>query len=151
MWSQLVGSLHKVVLEVRMVEPVLWRHVLDPGMFYSAMIEDHVHHDLNAPVVGFRYQWAIFLVSAETWVYLVIIGCCISVIWAAFHIIFEYRGEPECGHSQVGKIVQILFDTGQVASVTCVRVVAVHFIFGHAFYPVVIRIAIGETVRHQQI
>ena len=45
----------------------------------------------------------------------------------------------------------MLFDAGQVASVTGVRVVAVYFGVEHAFYLVVVRIAVGKAVGHQQV
>lgn len=45
----------------------------------------------------------------------------------------------------------MLFDAGQVASMPGVGVVPIYFRVEHAFYLVVVRIAVGKAVGHQQV
>ena len=120
-------------------------------MVYAAMVENHVHHNFDATLVCLGYQLAVFFVGAEAGVYLVVVRRGIAVVAAALHVVFQYGGEPKSRHAQVGEIVQMLLDTGQVATVAGIRIVTVYFGIEHAFHLVVVRIAVGKTVGHQQV
>ena len=120
-------------------------------MFYAAVVEDHIHYNLDATVVAFGYQLLILFVGAETRINLIVIGSSIAVVRTTGHVVFQYRSEPKGSYTQVGEVIQILLDTCKVATVAGVRIVAVYFIFGHAGNLVIIRIAVCETVGHQQV
>ena len=120
-------------------------------MVYATVVEDHVHYNLDAALVDFLNQLAVFLIGAEAGIYFVIIGRGIAVVASSLHVVFQYGSEPQSGYAQVGEVVQVLFDTGQVTAVAGVRVIAVYFGIQHAFYLVIVRIAVGKAVGHQQI
>ena len=45
----------------------------------------------------------------------------------------------------------MLFDAGKVTAVACIGVIAVYLVLGHARNLVIVRIAIGKAVGHQQV
>ena len=149
--SQLEGCLHKVVFMVGIVEPVFAGHVLYPYVLYAAVVENHIHYDFNAACMRLFDESLIFFVGAEAGVYLVVIGGGIAVVRTAGHVVFQYRSKPQGGHAQIGKIVEVLFDTREVAAMTGIRVVAVYLVLCHACYLVVVGITVGKTVGHQQV
>ena len=136
---------------VQVIEPVLARDVLHPGMIAAAVVEDHVHNDLHTSLVSIVDEVDIFLVGAETWVYTVIVGCRITVIGTTLHIIFQYGIEPDCRDAQVLDIIHVLFDACKVATVAGVGVITVYLISLPQRNLVVVGVAVGETVRHDQI
>ena len=138
-----------VVVEV--VEPVLARDIFHPGVVAAAVVEDHVHDDLHAPPVGIVDEVDIFLVGAEAGVDAVIVGCRVAVIRTAFHIVFQDGVEPDRRDAQVLDIIHVLFDAGQVAPVAGVGVIAIHLIGLPQGDLVVVGVAVGETVRHDQV
>ena len=120
-------------------------------MIASTMVEDHIHYDTHAPIVCLLDQADVILVRAEAWVYPIIIRRGISVIRASLHIILQYRVQPDSGNAQILDIIQMLFDTGQVASVTGVRAVTVYLISGTHRDLIVRGISVRETIRHDEI
>lgn len=53
MRSQFERSLHEVLFMIGIVEPVFRRHIFNPWMFYAAVVEDHIHYNLDTAVVAF--------------------------------------------------------------------------------------------------
>ena len=45
----------------------------------------------------------------------------------------------------------MIFDTLQVTTMTTILFLAVYLVFQHARYNVIVRIAIGKTVRHNKV
>ena len=115
------------------------------------MVKNHIHYDLDAPVVRFGYQLAIFFVRTESGIYFVIIRSGIAVIRTTFHVVFQNRSEPESRNTQILEIIQILLNTCQVTSMTGIRIIAVYLIRRHTVDVVIFRIAICKTIRHEQI
>ena len=120
-------------------------------MFYAAVVEDHIHYNLDTAVVAFGYQLLILFVGAETRINFIVIGSSIAVVRTAGHVVFQYRSEPESGYTQVGEVIQILLDTCKVTTMAGVRIIAVYFVFGHAGDLVIVRITICKAVGHQQV
>ena len=83
---------HRVALG--MVEPVGRRGVLHPGVVGAGMIEDHVHHHLQTPLVGVLDQGVPLLVGAEAGVDVVIVGGGVSVIASARHVVLKHGADP---------------------------------------------------------
>ena len=144
----IVVGLH-VVIEI--IKPVVARDIFHPRMIASTMVEDHIHYDTHAPLVRLLDQADVILVRAEAWVYPVIIRRGISVIRASLHVILQYRVQPDSGNAQILDIIQMLLDTGQVASVTGVRAVTVYLIRGTHRDLIVRGISVCETIRHDEI
>ena len=120
-------------------------------MLYAAVVENHVHYDFDAACMGFFNQLLVFFVGTEAWVYLVVIRGGIAVIGTAGHVVFQYRSKPEGCDAEVGEVVEVLFDAGKVTAVAGIGIVAVYLVLGHACNLVVVRIAVGKAVGHQQV
>ncbi len=120
-------------------------------MLYAAVVENHVHYDFDAACMGFFNQLLVFFVGTEARVYLVVVCGGIAVIGTAGHVVFQYRSKPEGCDAEVGEVVQVLFDAGKVTAVACIGVFAVYLVLGHARNLVIVRVAIGKAVGHQQV
>ncbi len=97
------------------------------------------------------YQLTVLLVGAEPGIHAVVIGGGVSVVRTALHVVLQHRVEPDGGYAQVGKVIQTVGNTFQVAAVAGIGVVAVHLV-GHPHSNlVVIGIAVGKPVRHDQV
>ena len=151
MRSQFERSLYKAVFVVGIVEPVFGGHVLNPYMLYTAVVENHVHYDFDAACMGFFNQLLVFFVGTEARVYFIVVCGGIAVIGTASHVVLQYRSKPEGCDAKVGEIVEVLFDAGKVTTVAGIGVIAVYLVLGHACNLVVVRIAIGKAVGHQQV
>ena len=125
-------------------------------MFISAVIEDHVHHHLEAVLVGLADELSVLVVGAEARVYLVVVGRGIAVIGGVVvvsvgRIILQYGGEPQGRDTQFVEVVQVLADALHVAAMAQRGLRAVVAVGLHARYLVVVRATRGEAVGHQQI
>ena len=69
------------------IKPILWRHIRYPRMLETAMVENHVHHHLQALLVCLVYQLLILGIGTETRIHLIIIGSGITMISAILAII----------------------------------------------------------------
>ena len=49
-------------------------------MVETAMIENHVHHNLQSFAVSFVHKTLILVVGSEAWVYTIVVGSGIAVI-----------------------------------------------------------------------
>ena len=117
----------------------------------TAMVEDHVHYHLQTFFVSFVYHAEEIFVGTITAVNLEIVGDGISMIRTFRHVVFLGRIQPDSGYTQIFQVIQMVFYTFQVTSMAAVLFLAVHLVFQHARYDVVVRIAVGETVRHDEI
>ena len=87
------------------------------------MVENHIHHHLQTTAVGFVAQAAILLVGAKTWIYLVVVGRGIAMVGADVmvvaigRVVLEHGSEPQCGHTQLGEVIQVLADALDIAAV----------------------------------
>lgn len=121
--SKTVGRLSITVGEV---EPIVRWSVQEPDMLVSAMVEYHIHDDFHTPVMAFGYQIPVIHVCPEPRIDPIIIGCCISMIRPAGHIVFENRIQPNGRYAQVFDIVQVLSDTFQVPSMPGIGIVPIY-------------------------
>ncbi|MPM95738.1 hypothetical protein SDC9_142893 [bioreactor metagenome] len=120
-------------------------------MIAPAVIENHIHHHFHSFVVCIADELGVLIVGTEPRVNLVVIGSGVTVVRSAFHIVFQHRIEPDSGDAQIRQIIQSVGNTFQVASVTGVGVVAVHLIRHPHGDMVVVGIAVGKPVGHNQV
>ena len=73
------------------------------------------------------------------------------MIRAFLHVIFLNRVKPYTGDSEVCYVIQMILYSFQIAAMTCERLITVYISFQHSGNDVVGRVAIGETVRHNEI
>ena len=81
---------------------------------------------------------------------MVIVRAGIAVIRLMLLVVFEERCRPEDRSSQVGNVIQIVYDAPDVAAVPAEEFVFVSRLES-ARIAVVKRVSISETVRHNQI
>ena len=146
--GSLETGLHVVAFKVK---PVFGGHIFKQIVVRTAMVEDHVHYDFQPFGISFLSKFAELFVTAEAAVYLIIIGNGITVIRSFFHVIFLNRVEPYTGDSEVCYVIQMILYSFQVAAMTCERLITVYISFQHSGNDVVGGVAIGETVRHNEI
>ena len=124
-------------------------------MFEAAMVENHIHHNLQTFLVSLIYQLLIIGIGSETWVYTIIIGGSISMITAVlavtWTVVLQNRGKPQSGYTQLVKIIQVLADSLQVATMAQTRLCTVAGLITHRLKGIILQIAVGETVWHQHI
>ena len=119
------------------------------------MVENHIHHNLQTFLVSLIYQLLIIGIGSETWVYTIIIGGSISMITAVlavtWTVVLQNRGKPQSGYTQLVKIIQVLADSLQVATMAQTRLCTVAGLITHRLKGIILQIAVGETVWHQHI
>ena len=86
------------------IQPILGRHVLCPGMLKTAMVEDHVHDNLQSFRMGLVAETLVVLVRTEAGIHLVIIGGGIAMIGGEAvvcvrGVVLKYGGKPEGGYT----------------------------------------------------
>ena len=133
-----------------LVYPVAERQVPHPPMLCTAVICHDVHYHLEALFVSSIHHLAIHLVVSETRVDMIIVRAGIAVIRLMLLVVFEERCRPEDRSSQVGNVIQIVYDAPDVAAVPAEEFVFVSRLES-ARIAVVKRVSISETVRHNQI
>ena len=116
----------------------------------AAVVEHHVLQHFDPPGVCLVHQVAVFLVRSQPRVYGVVVRDGISVVGAGGHIVLEQRCGPQGGHAEVGQVVQVGHDARDVAAMPFVRARAACRL-EHAFHHVVRRVAVGKTVRHEEV
>ena len=139
-----------------MVEPVAGRAVLLPGMVTAAMVEDHVHDDLQSALVAGADQGAIVGIGAKARIDAVVVGRGIAVVGTRLllergGIVFEDGREPQSRDAQVGEVVEVAGDARKVASVAQRGLRAVAEAVAHALDDIIARVAIGKAVGHEEI
>ena len=124
-------------------------------MFETAMVENHIHHNLQTFLVSLIYQLLIIGIGSETWVYTIIIGGSITMITAilavTWTVVLQNRGKPQSGYTQLVEIIKMLTDSLQVATMSQTRLCTVAGLVSHGLKGIVLQIAIGKTVWHQHI
>ena len=124
-------------------------------MVVAAVVEDHIHHDLQTFGMRLVGEFPVFLVGAETWVHAVVVGSGIAMISAVAvlvgRVVLQDRSEPESSHAEVCEIVEMLSDALEVAAVSQTGLTAVVDIVLHPFDLVVVEAPIGKAVGHEHI
>ena len=129
-------TLWLLVQPIGSIQPVFRWHVLGPRVLKSAMIENHVHNNLQSFRVGFVAKMLVVLVRTETWVYLIIVGSGITVVCgkavlAVGRVVLHNRGEPKGGDTKFIKVVEVLTDAVQVATMAERRFGTILYIIAH--------------------
>ena len=125
-------------------------------MLKTTVIKDHIHHNLQSLLVSLITKALIILVRTKAGVHLIIIGGGIAVIGCEIilgigRIILEHRGKPKRGYAQLLKVVEVLADTIQVATMTQTGLGAILYIVTHALYLCRMIGTLCKTVGHQHI
>ena len=139
----------------RCVEPVFRWHISHPRMEISAVVEYHVHHNLQSFAVGFICQTTVVSVGAEAWIYAIVVRSGIAMIATALSVagtvIFQNRCKPQCCDTQFGEIVEVLTDAFQVTTVAQTGCLTVDGLIAHGLVGIVVGVSICKTVGHQHV
>ena len=100
--------------------------------------------------MALAHELAVHLIVAEARIDAVIVTAGIAVIGLARLVVQQQRGVPDRCGAQVGDIVQMVHDAFDVASVAACEALTVHLVV-RVGRIVIGRIAVGETVRHDQV
>ena len=151
--GELIACLKAVV---GIIEPVLRRWVEVPGMVVAAMVEDHIHHHLQSTLVAFVDELLIFSVCTEARIHFIVIGGGVSVVRAVHAVVvgpvvFQDRCEPQGSNAKVGEVVEVLLNAGEVTAVAQAWLGAVAGLVAHSLDDIVLRVAVGEAVGHEQV
>ena len=128
------------------IEPVAGRQVAHPPVAAAAVVEDHVHDDLHAAGVGLVNEVDVLLHGAEARIDVIVVRDGVAVVGAG--VVLLDRVEPDGRHAQVVDVVEMVHDTLDVTAVTAAGAAAVG---AGAFDGVVVRVAICETVRGDEV
>ena len=139
---------HKLAI---IVEPIVARTVGKQEVLAAAMVKHNVKYVFNAFGVCCLNETLGFVHRAVARIGFIEIGDGIAMKRLLWHIVFQYRSGPNSCHTKVAQIVETLFQTCQVATVTCFLSLWVAALLLHAGYAIVFRVAVGKTVGHQQI
>ena len=124
-------------------------------MFESAVVEDHVHHYLQAFGVRLVTQAAVLFVGAEAWVYTVIVGRSVAMIRALAvivgRVVLENGRKPQGRNAQFGEVVEVLTYAFKVATVAKTWLRTVGLVCVKALDVVVFRVAVSKTVGHKHV
>ena len=151
--GELIACLKAVV---GIIEPVLRRWVDVPGMIVAAVVENHVHHHLQSTLVAFVDELLIFSVCTKARIHFIVIGGGVSVVRAVHAVVvgpvvLKNRREPQGGDAEVGEVVEVLLDAGEITAVAQAWLGAFADLVAHALDHVVLRVAVGEAVWHEQV
>ena len=138
------------------VQPVLRRRVQRPGVLETAVVEDHIHHHLQALGMGLVYQTAVVGISTETGVDAVVVRRGVAVIGGVAllvvrRVVLKDGRQPEGCHAKIAEIVQMLTDAVQIAAMPQRGLCAVFLIGAHTLHLRVMTGALGKTVGHQHV
>ena len=124
-------------------------------MIVGAVVEDHVHDHLQSLLVAVVDELAILLVGAEARIHLIVIGRGIAVVGRVDAlvgpVVLQHRCEPQGRHAKLLEVVEMLAYASQVAAVSQRRFRAVAGLVAHAFDDIVLRVAVGEAVGHEEV
>ncbi len=139
----------------RGIEPVLRWHIGHPRMLETTVIEDHIHHHLQALLVSLSDELLVLGIGTEARIYPIIVGSGVTMVSTVLAIVrtvvLQDWRKPQCGNAQLVEIVEMLTDTLQVTTMTKTWRIAVASLVTHRLHHVVLWIAIGKTVWHQHI
>ena len=125
-------------------------------MLKAAVVEDHVHHHLQAFGMSLIAETLIVIVGTEARVHTVVIGSGITVISRKTvlligRVIFQDRCQPEGRHTEFVKVVEMLTDAIEVTAMTEGGFGAVFLVGSHTCHLRVVVGALCKTVWHQHI
>ena len=151
-----VASALLFVEPLGLVQPVLRGHVLRPGVLKAAVVEDHVHHYLQAFLMGLVAKQFVFLVRAKARIHLIIIGGGIAVvgretIFRVRRVVLQHRGEPKGRHTQFLEVVQMFADAVQVTTMSKRWFCAIFHVMTHALDLRGVVRSLCKTVWHQHV
>ena len=114
------------------------------------MVQHHVPDDFNTALVALPDQGTELFIRTEAPVYPVVIGEGIAVVGVAQLVVFEFRIEPYGRHAQINQVIEVISDALQVAPMPAHQGIPLQAL-QHARHVIVARIAIGKTIREDQI
>ena len=124
-------------------------------MIETAVVENHIHHNLQTLLVSLINESLILSIGSEAWIHTIVVGGGITMIGTVLAIIrtiiLQNRSKPQGSYAQLAEIIQVLTDSLQVTTMTKTRCRAVAGLVTHVLECIVLQIAIGKTVRHQHV
>ena len=151
-----LGGSIRLLQPLGQVQPVLCRHVQCPGVLKARVVEDHVHHHLQAFSMCLVAQAAVVIVSAEARVYAIVVGGSIAMVGRiapliVWRVVLQHGCQPQCRHAQFLEIVQMFTDAVQVAAMTQAGLRTVFLVGAHTLYLRVVTCALSKAVGHQHV
>ena len=125
-------------------------------MLETTVVEDHIHHNLQAFSMSLITEFAIVIISAKTRIYTIVIRCGIAMICGKairliWRVVLEYRCKPKSSNSKFLEIVKVFTDTIEVTTMTQRRLCAILLISSHSLNLRIMVCALSKTVRHKHI
>ena len=139
---------HKLAV---IVKPVVAWTVGKQEILAAAVVKHNVEDVFHTLGMSSLNETLGFIHGAVAGIRLIIIGDGIAMKRLLRHIVFQDRSGPDGCHTKVVKIVEARFHTRQVAAVTGFLTLRVASLLFHAGNAIVLRVAVGKTVGHQQI
>ena len=115
------------------------------------MVGHPVVDHANPTPVGFPSKLLVIVQGAQAWVDLVAVRACVAVVGRFGQVVFHDWRHPNGSDAQIFEIPQTIGHSLKVSTVPRVHLSAVHPAFLGAFDVVVVGIAVGKPVRHDQI
>ena len=132
------------------VDPGLGREVLHPPVGGAAMVRHHIHQHFQPLAVGLVHERAVEFVGAVAGIDAVIVGTGVAVVGIGLLVVEEQRRRPDGRGAQAGNVVEVVDDALDVAAVGAAEILRRRF-FGRFLHRVVLLVAVGEAVGHQQV
>ncbi len=132
------------------VYPVGHRHIFHPPVFRSAMVENHIHDQFYSlfPCLGSKFT--VLFIGSVTGINFVKVSSGVTVIGSGRLVIFQQGIEPDRCKTHPGDVIQMIFKSLDISSMSSHWISPVGFLL-HPCYFIIPRIAIGKTVRHDQV
>ena len=135
---------------VPLVHPVVHRGIIHPPVMQPAVIDDHVHDQPDALFASDPGQFPQVFIAALARVHPVEIRGGIAVVGEFRHRVLKHGIQPDCGEAESGDVVEPIDDAPEIAAVAPPWQAPVQDV-SHAFDLVVFGIAVGESVRRDQV
>src|SRR5262245_28231291 len=119
-------------------------------MVKTDMIIHGVLYKLHSTTMEFGTELFIQITCTQTTVDFVMIGDGIAVFSAARHIVFYNWCQPQCCHAKVLKVIEVIDDSLNIATMTIIQRVAIQRLILQLFYFVVGWVSVAETIRHDE-
>ena len=82
------------------------------------MIRHLIHNNPNTFLLSLICQFLVLLIRPIAWIHIVQIRHGIPMVAVGFHIILEYRIQPQARNPHLLEIIQALNDSRQITSVS---------------------------------
>ena len=115
------------------------------------MVGHPIVHNANAAAVRFHDERFVVLERAEAGVHVVAVRAGVTVVGSPRKVIFHHGCHPNGAHPELFEVPQFGRHPAQVAAMPGVHLSPVHPAFTLAFDVVVVRVAIGKSVRHDEV